>query len=246
MAERRKSISKKIRFEVFKRDKFTCQYCGKKAPDVVLNVDHIVPVAEGGGNDILNLITSCFDCNNGKRAIPLDKNIELDKQRRELELLEERRTQIDMMFKWKQELSSMEDYEIEKIQEYLSDNYSISLTDIGVSNMKKEIKKYGLEEVLEVIDIVFEQYDDNENAIKSIGKICNSRKIQKEHPEYKDIYYLSKIGENRCPYYNKAAMVSYLKNNYDFMDFDCLKDIFSNCRNWTELRKSVEEYYEGE
>ena len=40
MAER-KPIGKKMRFEVFKRDKFTCQYCGRKAPDVILEVDHI-------------------------------------------------------------------------------------------------------------------------------------------------------------------------------------------------------------
>lgn len=33
---KRKSISKKLRFEVFKRDGFTCQYCGRMAPDVVL------------------------------------------------------------------------------------------------------------------------------------------------------------------------------------------------------------------
>ena len=44
----RKSISKKIRFEVYKRDKFTCQYCGRKATDVILNVDHIEPISKGG------------------------------------------------------------------------------------------------------------------------------------------------------------------------------------------------------
>lgn len=48
---KRKSISKKLRFEVFKRDSFTCQYCGKMAPDVVLEVDHINPVASGGENN---------------------------------------------------------------------------------------------------------------------------------------------------------------------------------------------------
>ena len=63
---KRKNVSNKTRFEVFKRDNFTCQYCGKSAPEVVLNVDHIEPVSKGGSNDISNLITSCFECNNGK------------------------------------------------------------------------------------------------------------------------------------------------------------------------------------
>ena len=65
MAER-KALSKKTRFEIFKRDLFTCQYCGATPPDVVLEVDHIMPVAGGGTNDEMNLITSCVDCNRGK------------------------------------------------------------------------------------------------------------------------------------------------------------------------------------
>ena len=67
MSDRRK-LSKKTRFDVFKRDGFTCQYCGQKPPAVVLEVDHVVPVCEGGGDDEANLLTACFDCNRGKGA----------------------------------------------------------------------------------------------------------------------------------------------------------------------------------
>jgi hypothetical protein len=60
------SLSKKTRFEIFKRDGFTCQYCGQRPPEVVLEVDHIHPSSKGGSDDEINLITSCFDCNRGK------------------------------------------------------------------------------------------------------------------------------------------------------------------------------------
>lgn len=70
-AAKRKAIGKKVRFEVFKRDGFTCQYCGATPPKVILQVDHIVPVVEGGGNDEPNLITSCQPCNIGKGPVPL-------------------------------------------------------------------------------------------------------------------------------------------------------------------------------
>jgi len=62
----RKSTGKRLRFEIFKRDGFTCQYCGAQPPDVVLVVDHIHPVAAGGTSDPLNLITACETCNQGK------------------------------------------------------------------------------------------------------------------------------------------------------------------------------------
>jgi len=64
----RKAISKKVRFEIFKRDAFVCQYCGSHPPEVILHVDHINPVANGGDNHPDNLITSCMDCNLGKGA----------------------------------------------------------------------------------------------------------------------------------------------------------------------------------
>jgi hypothetical protein len=67
----RKPISKRLRFNVFKRDSFTCQYCGRVPPAVVLEVDHILPVASGGKSAIDNLLTACFDCNRGKGATPL-------------------------------------------------------------------------------------------------------------------------------------------------------------------------------
>jgi len=47
----RKALSKKVRFEVFKRDSFTFQYCGKSAPAMILEVDHLKPVSKDGDND---------------------------------------------------------------------------------------------------------------------------------------------------------------------------------------------------
>jgi 5-methylcytosine-specific restriction endonuclease McrA len=54
------------RFFILSRDHFTCQYCGRKAPDVVLEIDHITPRSKGGTNATANLVTSCRACNNGK------------------------------------------------------------------------------------------------------------------------------------------------------------------------------------
>lgn len=67
-AMRRAPISKKARFEIFKRDKFTCKYCGATPSDAPLQVDHIHPVADGGSSAPDNLVTACLPCNQGKGA----------------------------------------------------------------------------------------------------------------------------------------------------------------------------------
>ncbi len=69
-------VSKSLRFDIFRRDKFTCQYCGRRPPDVVLEIDHITPVSQGGDDESPNLVTSCYDCNRGKGTKVLEAAIE--------------------------------------------------------------------------------------------------------------------------------------------------------------------------
>lgn len=66
----RSAIGKKLRFEIFKRDGFACQYCGATPPGALLEIDHIHPVSSGGSNESDNLITACFSgvCWNKIRA----------------------------------------------------------------------------------------------------------------------------------------------------------------------------------
>jgi len=68
-----KPISYKMRFQILKRDNFTCQYCGRTAPDVLLHVDHIIPASMGGESVPQNLITSCQACNLGKGDEVIEK-----------------------------------------------------------------------------------------------------------------------------------------------------------------------------
>jgi hypothetical protein len=63
----------KMRFELFKRDNFQCQYCGRTPvkDKCKLVIDHIIPRNLYGTNDVTNLITCCEECNLGKSDILL-------------------------------------------------------------------------------------------------------------------------------------------------------------------------------
>lgn len=68
---KRMSLGKwyRVRWQIMERDNFTCQYCGQSAPDVKLEVDHKLALADGGTNDLSNLVTSCYACNRGKESL---------------------------------------------------------------------------------------------------------------------------------------------------------------------------------
>lgn len=62
------SVSKRLRYEVLRRDNHQCRYCGRSAPEVPLTIDHVTPVALGGRDEASNLVTACTECNSGKAA----------------------------------------------------------------------------------------------------------------------------------------------------------------------------------
>ncbi len=62
----RKGLPDQLRWQVIARDAFTCCYCGRKPPEVTLQVDHRVSVRDGGTDDLDNLVTACRECNGGK------------------------------------------------------------------------------------------------------------------------------------------------------------------------------------
>ena len=252
MAEKRQGISKGLRFEVFKRDGFTCQYCGRKSPDVILEVDHINPVKNGGKNNILNLITSCKDCNRGKGAKLLSNNQTLERQRKQLEELNERRQQLKMMLEWKTELDNFENEQADVIDNLISENTGRCLSDVGRENVKKYIKKYGFEEVMEVTKISLKQYfkgttESAGQVIDYIPKICAVRKRQKDDPwEYKR-YYIKGILRNRMTIYNDKRLAIMLKNIVtDKETYETISDFAKYSDNWTVFWESVNELFEGD
>lgn len=60
-----------MRWKILERDKHTCQYCGRKAPETELQVHHRTKKKDGGIKKINNLITICIDCHRG--MIPIQR-----------------------------------------------------------------------------------------------------------------------------------------------------------------------------
>ena len=69
------------RFNVFLRDRFSCQYCGNKFPTQELTFDHLVPRSRGGTTNWKNVVTACSRCNLKKGNHPVS-NYELQENGR--------------------------------------------------------------------------------------------------------------------------------------------------------------------
>ena len=66
-----------MRNEIYSRDRHRCQFC-LRSPDLAeLTIDHLVPLALGGLDEITNYVTCCRSCNRAKADKPLDEFVQL-------------------------------------------------------------------------------------------------------------------------------------------------------------------------
>ena len=239
----RKPIPNSTRFEVFKRDSFTCQYCGAAAPDVILNVDHINPVAHGGTNDILNLITSCFTCNSGKSDKKLSDDSVVAKQKRQLDELAERRAQLEMMMEWKMALAD-KSYELDKVMEYFNatNRSSLHLTETGIKNATRLLKAHGLADFLKAIDDVNARLHYLEPQ-ERWEKIAKSLQYLNESEETKQKAYILGIVRNKFGNYRLTVASNVLDqaigNN---IDLENLVKYTKGCTSWGRWLDALIDY----
>jgi len=203
----RKPLSKSVRFEVFKRDRFTCQYCGAKAPDVVLHVDHIHPVSEGGSNDIMNLVAACASCNGGKGARLLADSSAVERQRRQIEEMQERREQLEMMLLWRDAEQSQFEDAVNIVDERLLARTGWALSENSRLAIRRLLKRYSIAEVLAGLDEAIDRHAvfskgaaTRRSASEVIGKIRAYTAYAKraaENPDIAKLAYIQGILRNR-------------------------------------------------
>lgn len=203
MNDKRKPMSGKLRFEILKRDKFTCQYCGVTATEKLLHIDHIKPVADGGDNNPLNLTTSCRECNLGKGARPLSDNGFLKSQHKQLAEMEDRRQQLELMRQWREELENHAVSEVDIVADAISARSEWAPNDKGRNDLRRLIKKHGIAEVLTAADESFDLYfrdgtqADWNKAFRKIGLVISMRHQEKEDPNIRKVLYIQGILRKR-------------------------------------------------
>lgn len=244
MATKRTSISKKTRFEVYKRDSFRCQYCGASAPEAVLVIDHIDPLSKDGADEVMNYITACQPCNAGKSDRKLSDNTVIQKQKSALDDLNERREQLEMMLQWRNGLQEISEVELDAIaQAWSIAAPGYSLNESGLNTVRKMLKKYGVEKILDAIGDAHTTYinitegkateDSVHFAWAKVGAFLRISGLQEDE---KRLYYIKGILKKRMLYLPPDVMKylqSALKADVPVEDIEYES---KHSRSWTAFR----------
>jgi len=251
----RKAISTKTRFEVFKRDSFKCQYCGAAAPEAVLHIDHINPVAKGGDNHITNLITSCAACNGGKGARKLDDHSEVAKQKAMLDELSVRREQLEMMMNWREGLKSIKSDELNRVQRYIIDSFGgeYTLNETGNNKVKMWLRKYSLKEILDAVDVCTGQYLSDKNgvitsetwnkAFEYIPRVIYGKRLEKDNPSRAEAMRARGRLRKLFNHINEWEALNLIEGMINAgLDSDDVLRFATQHRHWSHFRSGAESF----
>jgi hypothetical protein len=251
-------IKTAVRFEVFKRDSFTCQYCGDKAPDVVLEVDHIVPVAGGGTNEILNLVTACRQCNAGKKDRRLSDSAAIEKSRSQAEDLQDRKNQLEMIAKWHLSLVDIESAAVDQLESLwfscLSE-VNKCLTRDARDELQRLVKKFGFESVCKAVSCSASRLiargcggdsAARDEAFWCVGKICAANKADDKDPGVSRLFYIRGILRNRTSAISDGSCIAFLKEARSLgVDVSWMECVAKEVTSWSQFRNIVGEEISG-
>lgn len=173
----RKKFSKRTRFEIFKRDGFTCQYCGAHPPGVLLHLDHIVALAAGGADDEDNLITACEPCNLGKGA----RDLRIAPQSIEAKALETEEREAQLLG-WQQILEAKRqrlDDETWRVLEELFGQVE-SVPRDAYASTKRFIEKLGVHETLDAAEVAMSAAVHRRNRFRYFCGVCWNKVREQE------------------------------------------------------------------
>jgi len=180
---KREALGKNLRFRIFKRDGFACQYCGRTPPAAVLEVDHVIPRARGGEDYVDNLVTACVDCNRGKGAETLDSVPKAVKEK--IVSLEEREDQLAEYKKLLSRKKRRENAAIKSVADIFADCGVGELTRADRQSIRRQfLPKLMQDQIEEAMHIACSKYPYNPNkAWKYFCGVCWTKIRRQEGSE---------------------------------------------------------------
>lgn len=167
----RQPIPRQLRHEVFKRDGYKCRECGAGKDETSLEIDHIVPVAKGGTNNINNLQTLCRECNRMKHTDEwVGGETDLETVKQELDSLKNQIKKVKNNLRQTNNENDRIEYKYQLMK--LEERLPIVEKQYGIlygENKQFEAKKEKEEQKNQLYKKLYVQLNDNEIAVLSEG-----------------------------------------------------------------------------
>jgi hypothetical protein len=148
-------IEEQFYLNILKRDLFSCIFCGSKSPENTLYVFRL----KENKNNFPAYVTSCFDCSEIESNKTIYNDLIKEKHVKKAERIKESRKQLEQQIEWKKSFPNYKAEIFELIISYINGKIKpVFLQEDGVKIVSDWENKYGLEKLIDAIDISAKSY----------------------------------------------------------------------------------------
>jgi hypothetical protein len=192
-------------------------------------------------------------CNLGKAGIPLSNDTAVKKAKHQLDELQERREQLEMMMAWQEGLKDIDDAARQRAAQFwqgLAPGFGLSPT--GNGNLALWIRKFGLSDVLSGMREAASglQFTDSGDATKESWEECFHKipgcivveRRSGGDPEVKRMYYIRGILRNRLreKYFRSDLALQWIEAAHSWdVPIDDIERLARSARNWTQFNTGI-------
>ena len=247
---------KRIKFEVFEKDSFKCQYCGSVAPIVTLQLRRIQEIQQSEKwLDTAFLSTSCAACEkkqageaeNAKRS----EFISIDE-------LEERLQQLKMLINWRKGMLKIRKQQLANLVQYWENKVPKSPVDnIQRREILRYINKFSGDEIRAAMDMAADKFLKTEadgslnqesisNALHKIPEICAQKTQIANNHETDGLFQINELLKtNITGFFDSRRAFQWLNYARSWeISLDDLTTMASAVTSWTQFSLNIDKMVE--
>jgi len=202
----------------------------------------------------MNLVTSCMECNLGKRDRELSDESAIMVQRTRVEELQEKQDQILMAIQWGRDLDSLEEFALDHLEEYWSELTSYTLTESGRESLRRLLGRFEFKALVAAMNTAAKQYltmtegakathESVEIAWNKIAGILTIQRQEEKRPGIKRLYYIRGIGRKRFRYFDDHKAIALLKQCHrDGVSVEVMESLTKEVANWSTWVHYMKQY----
>ena len=169
----------------------------------------------------------------------------LDKQRKMLEDLEERRQQLQMMIQWREQLSNFDEEQALALAKIINEKLKpVYVTEAGITTIGEWLNRFKLDELVKVVDemIVPKTKDNSIDGAEFMAKIPRIAAANRKPEVERELLYIRGILRKRLSYIDERKTLMWLHSAvHAGYCTDELKHFATVVRSWTEFKNDIVE-----
>ncbi|MDH3236767.1 MAG: hypothetical protein OEQ29_24885, partial [Alphaproteobacteria bacterium] len=167
--------------------------------------------------------------------------------------IEERRTQLEMLIEWREEVIGLQDEAIDALDRRIIARTGLAMNEECRQRLRRWVRRYGLAEMFDAVEDALDQmleWQDGvltiaswERALAAVPRVAELRRAARDNPYFRELLHICGLLRRRLHYVNELRCLRLMEDGLRAgASIESMKAFARTAKSWTAFRKGLEEF----